>query len=118
MSTIIAALDQGTTSTRCILFNQSGEIIASSQKEHRQLYPQPGWVEHDPLEIWQNSVKVIEDVLSEANITVTDLAALGITNQRETTVVWSKSTGEPVCNAIVWQDTRTDAICRDLGLKG
>jgi glycerol kinase len=118
MSTIIAALDQGTTSTRCILFNQSGEIIASSQKEHRQLYPQPGWVEHDPLEIWQNSVKVIEDALSEANIKVTDLAALGITNQRETTVVWSKSTGEPVCNAIVWQDTRTDAICRDLGLEG
>ncbi|MCK4490030.1 MAG: glycerol kinase GlpK [Anaerolineales bacterium] len=118
MSTIIAALDQGTTSTRCILFNQSGEIIASSQKEHRQLYPLPGWVEHDPLEIWQNSVKVIEDALSEANITVADLAALGITNQRETTVVWSKSTGEPVCNAIVWQDTRTDAICRDLGLEG
>ena len=86
MAKMIAALDQGTTSTRCILFNQSGEIVASSQKEHRQIYPQPGWVEHDPLEIWQNSVRVIEDALSEANIMVTDLASLGITNQRETTV--------------------------------
>ena len=118
MATMIAALDQGTTSTRCILFNQSGEIVASSQKEHRQIYPQPGWVEHDPLEIWQNTVKVIEGVLVKADLKVTDLAALGITNQRETTVVWSKSTGEPVSNAIVWQDTRTDAICRDLGLEG
>ena len=118
MATLIAALDQGTTSTRCILFNQAGEIVASSQKEHQQLYPQPGWVEHDPIEIWQNSVKVIEGALSEANLKVTDLAALGITNQRETTVLWSKSTGKPVSNAIVWQDTRTDAICRDLGLEG
>ncbi len=118
MATLIAALDQGTTSTRCILFNQSGEIVASNQKEHRQIYPQPGWVEHDPIEIWQNTVKVIKGALSEANLKVTDLAALGITNQRETTVVWSKSTGEPVCNAIVWQDTRTDAICRDFGLEG
>jgi len=118
MATLIAALDQGTTSTRCILFNQAGEIVASSQKEHQQLYPQPGWVEHDPIEIWQNSVKVIEGALSEANLKVTDLAALGITNQRETTVVWSKSTGKPVSNAIVWQDTRTDAICRELGLEG
>ncbi len=118
MATMIAALDQGTTSTRCILFNQSGEIVASSQEEHRQIYPQPGWVEHDPLEIWQNTVKVIESALVKADLKVTDLAALGITNQRETTVVWSKSTGEPVSNAIVWQDTRTDAICRDLGLEG
>ena len=118
MATLIAALDQGTTSTRCILFNQAGEIVASSQKEHQQLYPQPGWVEHDPIEIWQNTVKVIEGALSEANLKVTDLAALGITNQRETTVVWSKSTGKPVSNAIVWQDTRTDAICRELGLEG
>ncbi|NOQ40173.1 MAG: glycerol kinase GlpK [Anaerolineales bacterium] len=118
MATLIAALDQGTTSTRCILFNQAGEIVARCQKEHQQLYPQPGWVEHDPIEIWQNSVKVIEGALSEANLKVTDLAALGITNQRETTVLWSKSTGKPVSNAIVWQDTRTDAICRDLGLEG
>ena len=118
MAKMIAALDQGTTSTRCILFNQSGEIVASSQKEHRQIYPQPGWVEHDPLEIWQNSVKVIEDALVKADLKVTDLAALGITNQRETTVAWSKSTGEPVSNAIVWQDTRTDAICRDLSRDG
>ena len=118
MATMIAALDQGTTSTRCILFNQSGEIVASSQKEHRQIYPQPGWVEHDPLEIWQNAVNVIEGALVKADLKVTDLAALGITNQRETTVAWSKSTGEPVSNAIVWQDTRTDAICRDLSRDG
>jgi len=118
MATLIAALDQGTTSTRCILFNQSSEIVASSQKEHGQIYPQPGWVEHDPIEIWLNTVKVIEGALSEAGLKVADLAALGIANQRETTVVWSKSTGKPVSNAIVWQDTRTDAICRDLGLKG
>ncbi len=118
MAKLIAALDQGTTSTRCILFNQSGEIVVSNQKEHQQIYPQPGWVEHDPIEIWQNTVEVIEGALSEGDLKVTDLAALGITNQRETTVVWSKSTGEPVCNAIVWQDTRTDAICQDLGLEG
>jgi glycerol kinase len=118
MTKLIAALDQGTTSTRCIIFNQSGEIVASNQKEHQQIFPQPGWVEHDPIEIWQNTVEVIEGALSEANKKVSDLAALGITNQRETTVVWSKSTGKPVCNAIVWQDTRTDTICQDLGLDG
>jgi len=115
MAKIIAALDQGTTSTRCILFNQVGEIISSSQKEHAQIYPQPGWVEHDPLEIWENSLFVIQGALNNAGMSSTDLAGLGITNQRETTVMWSKKTGQPVFNAIVWQDTRTDQICSKLG---
>lgn len=118
MTKFIAALDQGTTSTRCIRFNQAGEITASAQKEHQQIYPQPGWVEHDPLEIWHNSLSVMSDALTQAKLEVKDLAGLGITNQRETTVVWSKSTGKPICNAIVWQDTRTDSICRDLGNNG
>lgn len=114
MTKIIAALDQGTTSTRCILFNQTGKIITSCQKEHNQIYPQPGWVEHDPLEIWENSIFVIEEALKEAKLAPADLAGLGITNQRETTVVWSKTTGQPVYNAIVWQDARTDQICSKL----
>ena len=114
MNKMIAALDQGTTSTRCIIFNQSGEIIASSQKEHRQIFPQPGWVEHDPQEIWANTLFVIGKVLEKAGLNVSDLAGIGITNQRETTVVWSKNTGKPVCNGIVWQDTRTDQICNKL----
>ncbi len=114
MNKMIAALDQGTTSTRCIIFNQSGEIIASSQKEHRQIFPQPGWVEHDPQEIWANTLFVIGEVLEKAGLNVSDLAGIGITNQRETTVVWSKNTGKPVCNGIVWQDTRTDQICNKL----
>jgi len=119
MAKIIAALDQGTTSTRCILFNQSGEIISSCQKEHRQIYPQPGWVEHDPMEIWENSIYVINQALYNAKLDHTELAGLGITNQRETTVIWSKVTGQPVYNAIVWQDTRTDQICTDIaGKKG
>lgn len=119
MKKYIAALDQGTTSTRCIIFNHQGEILASSQKEHQQIYPQPGWVEHDPREIWSSSREVIANALARADLTAGDLAGLGITNQRETTVVWSKSTGEPIGNAIVWQDTRTDQICRRLaGTKG
>ncbi len=119
MTKIIAALDQGTTSTRCILFNQSGEIISSCQKEHRQIFPQPGWVEHDPVEIWENSICVIKEALNNAKLDHTDLAGLGITNQRETTVIWSKITGQPVYNAIVWQDARTDQICGKLaGGKG
>ena len=114
MTKYIAALDQGTTSTRCIIFNQDGNIISHSQKEHQQIYPRPGWVEHDPLEIWENSLFVIQRALIEARLSVPDLAGLGITNQRETTVAWSKSTGQPLCNAIVWQDTRTDQICQSL----
>jgi len=114
MTKIIAALDQGTTSTRCMLFNQTGEIISRCQKEHHQIYPQPGWVEHDPLEIWENSTYVIQEALREAKLGPSDLAGLGLTNQRETTLVWSKITGQPVYNAIVWQDTRTDQICSKL----
>lgn len=118
MSEFIAALDQGTTSTRCIIFNQAGEIEAISQKDHQQIYPQPGWVEHDPLEIWNNAQWVIEDSLQKAGLEAEDVVGLGITNQRETTVVWSKSTGVPLCPAIVWQDTRTDALCDQLAKQG
>ena len=118
MPDFIAALDQGTTSTRCLIFNRKGKIIASARKEHRQIYPQPGWVEHDPLEIWENSQEVLAKSLEENNLTTADLAALGITNQRETTVVWNRETGEPVHQAIVWQDTRTDAICDQLAKEG
>jgi glycerol kinase len=114
MSKFIAALDQGTTSTRCIIFNQAGEIEVISQKDHQQIYPQPGWVEHDPLEIWDNAQFVLQDSLQKAGLEPNDVVGLGITNQRETTVVWSKSTGKPICPAIVWQDTRTDTLCDQL----
>ncbi|QGU02744.1 Glycerol kinase [Corynebacterium kalinowskii] len=111
---IVAAIDQGTTSTRCMLFDDHGQIIASSQLEHEQIFPRPGWVEHDPLEIWANTRRVMADVLARSEVTGDDIAAVGITNQRETTVVWDKATGQPVYNAIVWQDTRTSEICADL----
>jgi len=114
----IAALDQGTTSTRFILFNQSGMIVASSQKEHRQIYPQPGWVEHDAWEIWQNAQLVIEDAMKKAGIKSRQLAAVGITNQRETTVVWDRKSGRPFYHALVWQDTRTADLCSGLSAKG
>ncbi|MEA2008962.1 MAG: glycerol kinase GlpK [Chloroflexota bacterium] len=118
MSKYIAALDQGTTSTRCIIFDHSGQILASSQREHAQIYPQPGWVEHDALEILSNAQKVVGKALAEGGLSVSDIAALGITNQRETTVVWDKTTGQPIYNAIVWQDTRTDKICNQLAEDG
>ncbi len=114
MPKYLAALDQGTTSTRCIIYNQDGNPISSCQKEHQQIYPRPGWVEHDPLEILENSLDVIQGALTESRMSVSDLAGLGITNQRETTVAWSRSTGQPYHNAIVWQDTRTDQVCRNL----
>ncbi len=118
MPRYVAAIDQGTTSTRCILFDHGGNIAAAHQKEHQQIYPKPGWVEHDPLEIWRNTQEVISGAIAKiANpqLSITqDIAAIGITNQRETTVVWEKATGRPVYNAIVWQDTRTDAICSEL----
>ena len=103
----VLAIDQGTTSTRAIIFNHSGEIIAVGQKEFTQIFPNPGWVEHDPLEIWDTTRAVVAEALGEAEINRHQLAAVGITNQRETTVVWDKNTGEPVYNAIVWQDVRT-----------
>lgn len=118
MSGYIAAIDQGTASSRCIIFNHNGEIISIAQKEHRQIYPQPGWVEHDPLEIWNNVCFVVESALKSSNLTVSDINGIGITNQRETTVIWDRSTGKPIYNAIVWQDTRTDAICAVLSEKG
>jgi glycerol kinase len=118
MTHYIAALDQGTTSTRCILFNQEGEIVTINQREHEQIYPKPGWVEHDPLEIWENVQAVIQQALAEKDLTVDNLAALGITNQRETTLIWDRTTGEPVHNALVWQDTRTDQICDQLAAEG
>ena len=107
----ILALDQGTTSSRSIVFDQESRIVAVAQKEHEQIYPQSGWVEHDPLEIWATQSKTAVEALRKANLTNRDIAAVGITNQRETTVVWNRKTGVPVCNAIVWQDRRTSAFC-------
>lgn len=114
----IAALDQGTTGTRCILFDHSGKPVIWSYEEHRQIYPRPGWVEHDPLEIWEKTQKVIRQTLTQGNIPNGRIAAVGITNQRETTVVWDRHTGQPLTNAIVWQDTRTKEICDTLALEG
>jgi glycerol kinase len=110
----IGALDQGTTSSRFIIFDHNGRIRSVDQKEHGQIFPQPGWVEHDPMEIWQNVHEVIGGALRKSGISGSELAAVGITNQRETTVVWNRRTGKPYCNAIVWQCTRTDEICRRL----
>jgi glycerol kinase len=118
MSQYIAAIDQGTTSTRCILFDRTGRAIAMAQKEHRQLYPKPGWVEHDPLEIWQTTREVIAGALAKAGLEAKNIAAIGITNQRETVVVWEKATGRPICPAIVWQDTRTAGLCARLSADG
>jgi len=114
----VAAIDQGTTSTRCILFDRSGRPIASAQKEHRQIFPQAGWVEHDAMEIWANTQSVVAAALAAAAVTPSAVAAVGITNQRETTVVWDRRTGVPVHHAIVWQDTRTAALCESLGALG
>ncbi len=118
MPKYVAALDQGTTSTRCMLFDHGGNVVAVDQKEHAQIYPQPGWVEHDPLEIWSRAREVIAGALEKGKAAAKDVAALGITNQRETAVVWEKSSGRPVHNAIVWQDTRTDLICNSLAREG
>ena len=111
----ILAIDQGTTSTRAIIFDHSGTIVSTGQKEHEQIFPRAGWVEHDPLEIWTNTREVIGQALSRADITRHNIKAVGITNQRETAVVWDRTTGKPVYNAIVWQDTRTQRICDELG---
>ena len=118
MADYVGALDQGTTSTRFMIFTHGGDVVAVDQKEHEQIYPKPGWVEHDANEIWERSQEVIKDGLQKAGIQASDLAAVGVTNQRETTVLWDKSTGEPVHNAIVWQDTRTDKICDELSVDG
>ncbi|GAB4400752.1 MAG: glycerol kinase GlpK [Anaerolineales bacterium] len=118
MTKYIGAIDQGTTSTRFIIFDHSGNIAAVDQKEHRQIYPKPGWVEHDALEIWTRTQEVIAGALAKSGLSSADIAAIGVTNQRETTLVWDKVTGKPIYNAIVWQDTRTDAICNKLAKQG
>jgi len=118
MPPYIAAIDQGTTGTRCMLFNHSGQPVAFHYKEHEQIFPQPGWVEHDPLEIWHAVQEVMHGALNRAGISAGEIAALGITNQRETTVIWNRRTGRPYYNAIVWQCTRTQPLCQDLINRG
>jgi glycerol kinase len=111
----VAAIDQGTTSSRCMIFDAAGTVAASAQVEHRQIFPLPGWVEHDAQEIWANVCGVTSAAMAKLGIGPADLAAVGITNQRETTLVWEKATGRPIANAIVWQDTRTAALVHTLG---
>jgi glycerol kinase len=115
MRRFVAAIDQGTTSSRCIVFDRSGHVVGTAQREHEQLFPQPGWVEHDPETLWRNTEYVIGAVLEQTGLSAADIAAVGVTNQRETTVVWDRADGRPVYNAIVWQDTRTAALCAELG---
>jgi len=114
----ILALDQGTTSSRAIIFDHSGHIVTQTNQEFEQIYPKPGWVEHNPEDIWSSQINVARKVLQDKNLTAADIAAIGITNQRETTVVWDKSTGRPIHNAIVWQDRRTAGFCDELKAKG
>ncbi|MDV3243377.1 MULTISPECIES: glycerol kinase GlpK [Methylocaldum] len=118
MPRYIAVIDQGTSSTRCILFDHTGRAGAMAQAEHRQFYPRPGWVEHDPLEIWRNAQAVVVEALRKAEVEADEIVALGVTNQRETLVVWDKITGKPVYPAIVWQDTRSAEICERLAIEG
>ena len=118
MPDYILALDQGTTSSRAIVFDKKGGITSVAQKEFAQIYPAPGWVEHDPMEIWTSQVTVATEAIIKGGLTPSDIAAIGITNQRETTVVWDRDTGKPVCNAIVWQDRRTASFCDTLREKG
>ena len=122
MKKYVAAIDQGTTSTRFIVFDHGGNVVAVDQKEHEQIFPKPGWVEHDPLEIWERVQEVMKGALEKVGgdqlSVISEVAAIGVTNQRETTVVWDKSTGKPVYNAVVWQDTRTDVICNELAKVG
>ena len=118
MAKYIMALDAGTTSNRCILFNEQGEMCSVAQKEFTQYFPQPGWVEHDANEIWSTQIEVAQRAMANIGATAADIAAIGITNQRETTIVWDRKTGEPVCRAIVWQCRRTSAYCDELKEKG
>jgi len=118
MSKYILSLDQGTTSSRAIIFDHNGDITAIAQREFTQIYPQAGWVEHDPMEIWSTQLAVVTEVIVKAGLTVSDIDSIGITNQRETTVVWDRETGMPVHNAIVWQDRRTSAYCDEIKAKG
>ncbi|MGW3999344.1 glycerol kinase GlpK [Amycolatopsis sp. NPDC004772] len=118
MTSYVAAIDQGTTSTRCMIFNHEGRVVSVDQREHEQIFPRAGWVEHNAEEIWENTRRVAAGALAKADLTAKDIAAVGITNQRETALVWDKTTGKPVYNAIVWQDTRTDKIVTELGNLG
>jgi glycerol kinase len=110
----ILALDQGTTSSRAIIFDKNSRLVSSGQKEFTQIFPRAGWIEHDPLEIWETQIETAVEALRKAGLAAADIAAVGITNQRETTVVWNKKTGAPVYNAIVWQDRRTSAFCDEI----
>jgi len=118
MTQYVAAIDQGTTSTRCMIFDHAGSVVAVEQREHEQIFPRSGWVEHDAAEIWANTRQVCGGALARADLDASSIAAVGITNQRETTVVWDRATGDPIHHAIVWQDTRTQAICDELGALG
>jgi glycerol kinase len=110
----VLAVDQGTSSTRCILFDHGGRLVAVTQREHKQHFPKPGWVEHDPVEIWHNLERIAPEALAQAGATPDQVVALGIANQRETTVLWDRHTGRPVGRAVVWQDTRTDTLVDEL----
>ena len=110
----LLALDQGTSSSRAIVFGRDGTPVAMAQREFRQIYPQPGWVEHDPGEIWSSQLETAREALSRAGLAAADIAAIGITNQRETTVMWNRRSGQPIHNAIVWQDRRAEATCAEL----
>ncbi len=116
--TYLLALDQGTSSSRSIVFDEHGHIVAMAQREFRQIYPQPGWVEHDPKEIWESQLATAKEALANAGLSAKDIASIGITNQRETTLVWNRKTGEPIYNAIVWQDRRMEPVCAELRAKG
>src|SRR5512135_1027561 len=118
MAKYVGAIDQGTTSTRFMIFDHSGKVVSIDQKEHEQIFPKPGWVEHDAQEIWQRTLEVIGGALQKAAVDPKEIAAIGVTNQRETTLVWDKATGKPLIHAIVWQDTRTDQICNELARDG
>jgi glycerol kinase len=118
MKKAVMAIDQGTTSTRAILFDHSGNMIGKAQKEHEQFYPKPGWVEHDPIEIWRSTQLVIQNALSSSQLDEAEICSIGITNQRETTLIWNRMTGKPYYPAIVWQDTRTDTLCNELARSG
>lgn len=118
MASYIGAIDQGTTSTRFIVFDRSGQIVSSAQRPHEQIYPKPGWVEHDPEEIWRRTEEVIGEAMRTGGLDARDLAAIGITNQRETTLVWNRSTGRPIYNAIVWQDTRVAGAVAEMAANG
>ena len=118
MQQYILAFDQGTTSSRAIVFDKNGSIVSVAQKEFTQIFPQPGWVEHDANEIWSTQFGVAAEAITKAGLTPENIAAIGITNQRETTVVWERATGKPIYNAIVWQDRRTAAFCDSLKING